>query len=464
MSSSNSINLAAVGFGGIDTSTLVTSLVALEQQPITQLQNTQSQIQSASSTISSFSNDLSALSTAVTALSDPSTFQVMSASSSDPSVVATASGKPVAGQWSVSVQQIAQAQRSLSNGTPSASTALGLSGSFEITTGSGGDKTVNVSSTDTLQDVANAISSSGLGVQAGVMFDGTNYKLLVSGQSTGTNGKFTIDESGLTSSSNPPFTLGMSNLQDAKPAIIQIGGANGPTITSQTNQVTNAIPGVTLALTAPTTSAATISIAGDSSSLQQQVQSFVTAYNNIILDGHAFAGYGKTAASNPLLQGDQAIRSTLGQLGQLAGEHVPGTSGAYTTLASVGIKMADNGELVFDSNAFQAAVSADPSGVQRLFVTDATNGSTGIMSQFNAVVNTMTDPSSGAIQAEINGFGSRSANLGQQISNGQQRIAAYQTQLQNEFSKMNQMLAQYKQIATTLNQSNGNNNNSNSVL
>jgi len=65
----NSVNLAALGFGGIDTTSLVSNLVSIEERPMNQLQTQQQNIQSAQSTISSFSSSLSALSSAAQTLS-----------------------------------------------------------------------------------------------------------------------------------------------------------------------------------------------------------------------------------------------------------------------------------------------------------------------------------------------------------------------------------------------------------
>ena len=150
-------------------------------------------------------------------------------------------------------------------------------------------------------------------------------------------------------------------------ANVTVGGI---AVTSATNQISNAIPGVTLAVTQPTTSAATLTVSSDPSSLEQQVQAFVTAYNNVVTTGHTDAGYGTTTASNSLLQNDDAVQSTLDQLGQVVAEQVPGSTGAYTSLASVGITLNDDGTLSFDQGAFAAALQADPTSVQRLFVTD----------------------------------------------------------------------------------------------
>jgi flagellar hook-associated protein 2 len=449
----NSINLAALGFGGIDTSSLVTSLVSIESQPLTTLQTQQQNIQSASSTISGFASLLNSLGTAITSLSDPGTFSSMGATSSDPSIVATTSGSPPPGQWSVSVSSVAQQQRTLSNGISSATTALGLSGTLGIALGNGTSATIDVSSSDSLSDIANAISSAGLRVQASVIYDGSQYHLLVSGLDTGSSNAISFDESGLSGSG---YSLGLSTasntIQQAQNANVTVGGI---AVTSATNQISNAIPGVTLAVTQPTTSAATLTVSSDPSSLEQQVQAFVTAYNNVVTTGHTDAGYGTTTATNSLLQNDDAVQSTLDQLGQVVAEQVPGSTGAYTSLASVGITLNDDGTLSFDQGAFAAALQADPTSVQRLFVTDPNNGSTGVMGQIDSLLSSITDPTNGAITAELNGLSSRNTELTSQIGNMQQQVNNYQTQLQNEFTQMNAQLAEYKQIMQSLDAASG---------
>jgi flagellar hook-associated protein 2 len=477
----SAINLAALGVGGIDTTTLVSSLVSIESQPLNQLSAQQQNIQSASSAISAFSSDLSALKSAVTALSTPGTFQSMKATSSDSSVVANtvASGSPQPGQWTVSVSQIAQAQRSLSNGTSDPTADLGMSGALTITVGTGASaKSTTISNLSgmSLNDLAGAISASGLRMQASVVYDSSSsqYRLLVSGLDTGGANSISFDES-QTSFASGGFSLGLdsavdpnynpdSTFQGAQDAKVQVDGAKGYSVTSPTNQITNAIPGVTLAVTQPTTSPATISIASDPSSLEQSVQSFVTAYNNVVNDGHKIAGYGTQKAPLTMLQGDSAVRSSLGALEQLLGAPIPGTSGNYTTLASVGIALGNDGTLSFDQGTFESAINSDPSSVEKLFVTDPTTGATGIMNTFGSTIDSLTDPTNGVVTAEINAFTSQTQHLTTEMTAEQTRISDYQTNLQNEFARMNATLLKYKQIGNSINQSSNSSNNSNSVL
>ncbi|HZU81970.1 MAG TPA: flagellar filament capping protein FliD [Polyangiaceae bacterium] len=458
----NGINVAALGFGGFDTSSLVTSLVGIAQVPYNQLAAQQQNINSAQATISTFSSTLSALKSAAVALSDPTGFVSTTATSSDSSsVVATANGLAAPGQWSVSVSGLAQDQRSLSNGVASTTTALGLYGTLNI---AGAQHSVELSPTDTLSDVAGKISdelaASGLRMQASIVNDGSGYHILVSGLDTGTASAFSLDESGLQSTGS--YSLGFKNIQDAQDASLTVGGIP---VTSPTNQVTGAIPGVTLALTQKTSNV-TVSIAGDPSAVQQKIQTFITAYNAVVNGGHTISGFGTQKASNLLLQGDHAVRSSLDQLGAVMAQTVPNTSGAYTTLASVGIALNDDGTLALDSTKLAAALTADPTSVERLFVTDASNNSKGVMGTIGSIVDQLTSNAGNPVQAELDSFSSRSAQLTKEMAAMQQRITDYQTQLQKQFTQMNSTLAQYKQIASSLNSSSnsGSGSSSNGVL
>jgi flagellar capping protein FliD len=87
-----------------------------------------------------------------------------------------------------------------------------------------------------------------------------------------------------------------------------------------------------------------------------------------------------------------------------------------------------------------------------MFVTDDSTGSVGVMGQFSDMVDAMTDPGTGALTAEQNAFTDSTQRLNNEITDDQQNIAAYQTQLQTEFANMNAALAQYKQISQSLTQ------------
>jgi flagellar hook-associated protein 2 len=458
---SNGINLASLGFGGIDTSSLVTSLVAIEQKPVAAMAARQRTTQSAAASLSNFASTLGTLANAASTLADATAFTAMKATSSDPAIAASTKGSAAAGQWSVSVSAIAEAQRTLSTGHASSTSALGLHGSVGVSLGDGTTASVPVADTDTLSDVAAAINGSGLRLHAGVMYDGAQYHLLVSGTDTGAKSSFSFDDSGLVSAADESaadgtsttsglgLSLPSSTIQVAQDASLTVGGQ---AVTSASNQVTDAIPGVTLALTRPTSAPVTIGVAGDSSGVESQVQTFVSAFNAVIGVGHATAGFGKQAAQNELLQGDSSVHLALHQLAQIASERAIGTGGPYTTLASVGIRLKDDGSLSFDASAFAAAFQADPASVTKLFATDASGGSSALMAETKAAISALTEGKSAAIQAKISGLTARSTALATQITKAEARVSKHQADLETRFAQMNKLLQHYKQTDSALTQ------------
>jgi flagellar hook-associated protein 2 len=425
----SSINLSSLGLGsGIDDSSIISQLVAIQTIPLTQLQTEQSNVTSASQTISQFSALMSSLQSAAQTLSDPTGYASYAASSSSSAVVASTTTGAQPGSYDVSVSQLAQAQLTFSSPQSSSTAGLGMSGTLGITVGSD-TQSITVSPGDSLATIASEISSSGLPVSASVVYDGASYRLQVQGQSTGAANAITFDESG--------FSLGLSDAsntyqaaQDAKATV------DGNAVTSSTNQITGALPGVTLALTGTTTSPATVTVASNTSALETQIQSFVTAYNNVVSAGHTDAGYGSTAASNSLLTGDQGIETSLDQLATIVTSTVAGADPSYPDLSSAGLTFNSDGTLTFDSSTFQAAAAADPTGVENLFVTNPTSGSTGIMGQLSTAIQTLAVGTSSVLGSEVAAYQAQLTSISSNETALQARIEQYQTTMQQEFDAM----------------------------
>lgn len=168
---------------GIDTSSIIAQLTTVAQKPITLLQGQDDSYNASLSTWQTFNSNLSSLQSAVATLSQPSTFSTATATSSNPAV-ATVTTLPGAtlGDHSLSVTQLAQAQKVVSASVASGSTALGKSGSFTLN-----GKTVAISSTDALTDIAVKINAAKAGVSATVVNVGPNdFRLTLTSNKTGT--------------------------------------------------------------------------------------------------------------------------------------------------------------------------------------------------------------------------------------------------------------------------------------
>jgi flagellar hook-associated protein 2 len=423
----SSIDLSSLGLGsGLNDSSLISQLVEIESEPLDTLENQAAGVTNASSTISAFSTTLNSLQTAANTLADPTQYNSYTAASDSSQIVASTTTGATAGTYSVSVSALAESQTTFSNPQASATSALGMSGTLGLSVG-GNTINVSVGSGDSLTDIAAAISSSGAPVTASVVYDGSQYRLDVQGTQTGSAGAVAFNESG--------FSLGLSTpantYQAAQNASATIDGIS---VTSATNQISGAIPGVNLALTGITSSPATLTVAASASSLTSNVQAFVTAYNSVVTTGHTDAGYGTTAASSPLLAGDNGIETSLDQLGELVSGTVSTTDTTLTTLASVGISINNDGTLSLDSDTLNQAVQSDPSGVEKIFVTNAAQGMTGIMSTISSTIDALANNSGSVLSGESQMFGDQTKQINTQEAAMEARITQYQTLLQSEFS------------------------------
>jgi flagellar hook-associated protein 2 len=240
--------------------------------------------------------------------------------------------------------------------------------------------------------------------------------------------------------SNPANTFQAA--QDAEATI------DGNPVTSSTNQIAGAIPGVTLALTGTTTSPTTVTVASDPSTLETQIQSFVTAYNNVVTTGHTDAGYATTVASNTLLTGDQGIETSLNQLATLVTGSVAGADPNYSDLSTAGLTFNNDGTLSFSTSTFGSAVAADPSGVEKLFVTDPTTGSMGIMGQITSAIQSLSMNTNSVLKSESQAYQSQLTSISQNETVMQARIAQYQTTMQQEFDAMDETVNEDRALFT----------------
>jgi flagellar hook-associated protein 2 len=179
---------------GLDTQSIISQLMALEQKPITLLQNQVATEQSKAEAVSAIKTQVAGVQSALSALLRPSTVNAKTATTDTPStlpqvVSATANADAVNGSFQVTVTQLATATRAMSGGAlggaVSRTATLGTAG-FRITpitdnsgtpaTFSINGKTISVDSTTTLDDgtansVIGKINAAGAGVTASLIAD-----------------------------------------------------------------------------------------------------------------------------------------------------------------------------------------------------------------------------------------------------------------------------------------------------
>jgi flagellar hook-associated protein 2 len=296
-------------------------------------------------------------------------------------------------------------------------------------------KTIAVSSTDTLADVQQKIQALGFGASAALVNDGSGQNsehLSLTAFNSGTAGRVVID-GGATS-------LNAQTLVQAQNAAVFYGGGSGGSqpllITSDTNQITNVIPGVTLQLTGVSNGPVTLNVAQDPSGILTQLQSFTTTFNAIVTQLDTDTAFNTSTNQGGLLLGDATAQEIQSELYVPLQSAVKG-AGKYKQLSDIGITIGNNAQISFNQSAFQAAFAADPTDVENLF-TQATTGLGAIIDQSTTK---LIDPVSGIITLENKTLTSQSATYQTSITNLNATIADKKTQLENQFANMEQVLA-----------------------
>ena len=159
-------------------------------------------------------------------------------------------------------------------------------------------------------------------------------------------------------------------VQQAADATIEFGSGDGKIeITSASNRVTTAIPGVTISLvSADPTKAVTLEIAPDKEGVKNRITSLVANFNGAVDYITARSGYDSTTKTAGLLLGNTTMIRLQGALRATALASVTGTA-TYDSLLALGVSINDSGSLTIDQAALQAALDGSPDDVATIFKT-----------------------------------------------------------------------------------------------
>jgi flagellar hook-associated protein 2 len=392
-------SISSPGIGsGLDVNSIVTQLMALEQRPITVLDQKEASLQGQLSSYGSINGALSAFQSAMAGMSYLSTFQTFSASPVDSTILsAAASSLATPGSYSVTVGALAQAQSIISSGQTTTNTAIAAPAStttlsFSFGTISGGTAPVNgvgtysgstftqdasqatgtvtiTDSNNSLQGIRDAINAANLGVNATIVSDGSAapYHLVLTSKTSGATSNMKISVSGdaALASLLAYDPAGTQNLTQTQAGQNATGTVNGLAISSATNIVSNAIQGVTLNFGKLGTT--NLNVARNTDSVQSSVQSFVKAYNDLGSTLAKLTAYDPTTKQGGPLQGDVTVLGIQDRLRSMLNTTITGLGGSLTSLSQIGVSFQLDGTLALDTSKLQTALTNNFSDVAGLF-------------------------------------------------------------------------------------------------
>jgi flagellar hook-associated protein 2 len=411
---------------GLDTTSLINSLMQVESAPQTALKTKVSTITTSNSAYTTVNNKMKALLTAAQDLTNADTWNSAKATSSSPMVVATAATGAQVGDLTFSVGPMAAAQRS-TVAFASADTPAVVGDNVSLTIGTGDDAvTTSIdipSDANTPAGVAAAINQAGLSVRASVVTAGDKTILQLSSTKSGAANAFSVDW--LTETPVPMTPAADATLTVGDPT----PGAGGYTITSSSNTFTGVLPGVTITATAPATNV-TVGVVTDTDAIATKMQALVDAANGALAQIGVSAAAGTAAATGAApnggpLAGDYTVRQLSGKMLSAISNGQPG----FGSFKQLGIELTQDGKFKFSKDNFLTAYNADPAKVQ-----DAV--STGVAQSLQDVANAATDSTTGTLTLKIQSGTSTISRLNKEITDWDTKLSDRKTALQRQFTAM----------------------------
>lgn len=441
-------SISSVGVGsGVLNNQLIDDLVAAERAPMDlRLDRQQETLTAKVSELGKVSGAVSKFKSAVSSLTLASSFETNTTSSSDAnSLTGTASSLAKPGVYNVETLQLARSQSIATKTYTDLNDIVGEGTltftfgdvdttvdanktvtSFDNFTADAGrsTKSINITSANhTLSQVRDEINKANMGVSASIVDTGNGYRLLLESDKTGNENGFTIETSNVTNGLDD-FNF---NAADNDQILHTTEGldskikVNGLEVSRDSNQVTGVINGITLNLKQTTIGEpSTLTVDADVSKINDRVQSFVTAFNELKTLTNELTAYDAEKNQGSVFTGDATIRGLDTQLKRLLSSSLPSTAqGSVNSMADAGITSdRTTGLLSFNSSKFQGLIKDDPSAITKLF------GTTGVGANNVEYVRGNNDTKSGDYKIVVSELATQAEYKGNTTPPGDYTITA----------------------------------------
>lgn len=442
---------------GLDVNSIISKLMELERIPLTKLNTQETNYQAKLTAYGSVKGALSGLQAATTKLATSSTFSAKSATVSDTTILsASASSTAAAGSYNLSITQLAKYHTVRSNTAYAATSDTFNTGTLDISINGGTAVPVTIDgSNNTLAGIAQAINNTtNVGVTATVINDGTTNRLVLRSNTSGSVGGISVavtdDGSGGTHALANLDSVSLVQTQAADDAMLTI---NGLAITRTSNTITDAIEGVTLALTKGTVASpgtATLTVANNTSATTTAIEAFVKAYNDSVKLLKSSSAYDAATKKAAALTGDSTVRSLQSQLSTLVQSSVTGVTGGISSLSDIGITVQRDGTLSTDSTTLAAALADPAKDVAALF-TQTTVGNEGIAVRFNTALDAIVG-FDGTIASRTDGITTSIKDLGNRRDTLNYRLTQIETRYRAQFSALDTLVTSMNKTSQYLTQ------------
>lgn len=397
-------------------------------------------------------------------LGEEEAFQKRSTSFNNSGYVSAKADKDaIAGSYKLEVEQLATTHKLGSSyiAKEDADKKLG-SGSFNFTLGAG-DKAQSFSvaidsEKSSLKEVAEAINNAedNKGVRATVVNSEdpdtgeSSSRLVFFSEKTGTDNEITVTAN---ASGGEEGTATLESLvatpatiQEAKNAVITIDGAR---VESQTNEIEDAIQGVTLDLKKVTdkadstkndpTLSTTLTIGYDKGTVEKNLKGFVESFNKVMGTINQLTSYNKETERAGPLNGDSSTRSLTSQLRSMLSEKIEGAVAPVKSLTDLGITSKQDGTIELDEDILKDQVENNFERIGLLFASEE-----GISTKLDNMLESFVGKE-GILTERDESLNDRMAKLDKDAVAFEERMEVFEERTTRRFNKMDLMVAQLNQ-------------------
>ncbi len=426
---------------GLDTSGLIDAILASSGIPKQQIQARITDYETKSERISDLINRVADVTTALEDMESIGDFRSYAANYTENDAFSIeVGGDSVEGSYDIEITATAKAEQWVGLGFSDNETDAGLTG--DLVFDYNGETSTITTDGLSLDEIASEINDVD-GLTAYVMNTGdatTPYRLVVQGDDRGAD--YDIDFSA--SDAGVAASLGFDDTGNRK---VQAASAeltiNGVAVTSDTNTVTDAVPGMTITITGTTDDAVAVEVSSDPDAIEEKVQAFIDAYNSVVNFISTNSIYDTEEGIRGAFVGESGVRRVSQGMASIITAEYGDLGQDYDSLGLIGIETTSSGLLELDSEKFQEILLAEPDQVTDLFTSDD-----GFIAAMKDQLDVYTDETEGSLYVRKDSIEERITDLNDDVDALQDRLDRMEDRLRSQFTSMETTMGQLTSTQT----------------
>lgn len=323
-----------------------------------------------------------------------------------------------------------------------------LAGEGTIRVNNGTDTVdLNISATDTIEDVVDAINAAGINLTAALQDNGAggNKLTFLSANDYGNHNVSieilsdidgdTADAAGISRIAMAEGKSNFSEIQAAQSAQITIN--NSIVVTSDSNTFDEAISGVVIKVTDEHSAGQSdnIAVSLDKDSVKEELTKFVDSFNLLVTKVVELSGVNVDLGTKGLLTGDSTIRTMMNQIRSALSKSVDLSDGTSMSMSGIGLSTNKDGTLSLDDDKLDDAINSRFDMFKEFF-----SSAEGVGKNLAETVNEYKT-TGGILDIRLKGLETASKNLDEEKASFMERLGSKEDMLYAQFLAMDQIVA-----------------------